>query len=413
MPSTAKGRILPRSLSRSRAYAGLSTHAKVLYPLLMTNGDDQGRLSGDSHQLKWEVCPNVEEITIEAIPQLLLEMASQGLTQTYEDRGQRVVQLLTWWEAQAAMQWAYPSDFCPAEGWNDRLRFRRGGKVITINWPGSSNGAKGIPLSELAYQLSFSASLNAALGKAIGKPQKEQEKEEEQEKETTTSAPRGLPDASPARQPSRQWTPYSDRYGVYHWWRKNSEGYVLLSREKPPRRGKNDIIQEHRWIWLNERGEIPEGYGPHHKDEDPGNNRIENLELMPLADHASMHAGNRARDPQSPVHLILKEMKSFLGYPGEMRVDPIPSYGKEGAAIKRMLARGFTPEAILAVWRGKIKHRGQFVSMVYVNEDIGKETHEKRRPPRRGPPPQRSGPPGQEGQRVRPAKRDHPATEVS
>jgi len=151
----------------------------------MANADDQGRLSADPHHLKWEVCPNVEEITPQEIPGLLAEMCRQKLVCAYEAQGHPVVQLLTWWEAQASMQWAYPSDFIPPEGWDDRLRFRRFGRVITINWPGSANGSKDIPLSELARQLSFSESLNIALGKTIGKPIGKLQKEKEKEKETT------------------------------------------------------------------------------------------------------------------------------------------------------------------------------------------------------------------------------------
>jgi len=82
--------------------------------------------------------------------------------------------------------------------------------------------------------------------------------------------------------------------------------------------------------------------------------------------------GRTAPDPR--VREIQEAMGAEFGFPEKTEIDPIPTYGKEGRAIKRMLARGFTPERILAVWRGKVKRRGgQFVSMVYVNEDIGKE----------------------------------------
>lgn len=74
------------------------------------------------------------------------------------------------------------------------------------------------------------------------------------------------------------------------------------------------------------------------------------------------------------VTLIFNAMKSYLGFPGKVAQDPIPSYGKEGKAIKRLLARGFSPDAIMACWRGKVADRGgDFVSMTWVNEDIGKK----------------------------------------
>jgi len=77
-------------------------------------------------------------------------------------------------------------------------------------------------------------------------------------------------------------------------------------------------------------------------------------------------------DPR--VKEILDEVKKDRGYPGQTDKDPIPSYGKEGQAIKRMLARGFTREEILACWRRKVSQRGgEFQSMVWVNEDIDKK----------------------------------------
>jgi hypothetical protein len=75
----------------------------------------------------------------------------------------------------------------------------------------------------------------------------------------------------------------------------------------------------------------------------------------------------------SVVTGIYAEMRSYLGFPDKLTQDPIPSYGKEGQAIKRMLTRGFTREAIVACWKSKVSQRGgEFVSMTWVNEDIGK-----------------------------------------
>lgn len=72
------------------------------------------------------------------------------------------------------------------------------------------------------------------------------------------------------------------------------------------------------------------------------------------------------------VNEIFEEMRTYLGYPDKISQDPIPSYGKEGQAIKRMLTRGFTREAIVACWKSKVSQRGgEFVSMVWVNQDIG------------------------------------------
>lgn len=69
---------------------------------------------------------------------------------------------------------------------------------------------------------------------------------------------------------------------------------------------------------------------------------------------------------------IFTEMRSYLGFPDKVKIDPIPSYGKEGQAIKRMFTRGFTREEILTCWKGKVQRGGEFVSMTWVNQDIGK-----------------------------------------
>lgn len=84
--------------------------------------------------------------------------------------------------------------------------------------------------------------------------------------------------------------------------------------------------------------------------------------------------GARKKRADPTVDEIFTEIRSYFGYPDRVKEDPIPSYGKEGQAIKRMLARGFTRKEILACWKGKVSQRGgEFVSMTWVNEDIGKK----------------------------------------
>ncbi len=72
----------------------------------------------------------------------------------------------------------------------------------------------------------------------------------------------------------------------------------------------------------------------------------------------------------SPVDICFMAIKAFYGFPDKMKQDPIPNYGKEGNAIKKMLGRGFTLEQIITLWTEKVKKRGSYVSMVWVNEDI-------------------------------------------
>ena len=163
----AKGRLLPSSLSRNQAYSALPLRAKILYPLIMANADDQGRLIAEPQMVKWDICPNVAEITRDDIGEVLAAMEEQELIRVYDAGGVRALQLLSWWADQASMQWAYPSEFVPPQDWDDRLRFRRGNQVITINWPGRENGSQTRSLADL--QLDLSGSLEIAARKALGK----------------------------------------------------------------------------------------------------------------------------------------------------------------------------------------------------------------------------------------------------
>lgn len=41
-------------------------------------------------------------------------------------------------------------------------------------------------------------------------------------------------------------------------------------------------ITMHKYIWEKHRGPVPDGFVIHHKDKDPKNNNIKNLELIPM-----------------------------------------------------------------------------------------------------------------------------------
>lgn len=45
----------------------------------------------------------------------------------------------------------------------------------------------------------------------------------------------------------------------------------------------------HRYVWEKHNGPIPKGYQIHHKDGDPLNNDISNLECLSVAEHRSQH----------------------------------------------------------------------------------------------------------------------------
>jgi len=101
-----------------------------------------------------------------------------------------------------------------------------------------------------------------------------------------------------------------------------------------------------------------------------GEGREERKDITPL----TKVKGVPQKQADPVIDEIFAEMRSYLGYPDRVERDPIPSYGKEGSAIKRMLARGFTREEVTDCWKQKVDVRGgEFVSMTWVNEDIGKK----------------------------------------
>ena len=51
----------------------------------------------------------------------------------------------------------------------------------------------------------------------------------------------------------------------------------------------NSIIDEHRLVWEQHNGVIPKEMVVHHKNNDPKDNRIENLELLSRSEHSKLH----------------------------------------------------------------------------------------------------------------------------
>ena len=97
---------------------------------MWANADDQGRLSGDPDEIKYAVCPNIDHIVKEDIPDLLKNIEQNELIKRYNTRKSAAIQLLDWWEVQR-LQWAWPSEYPPFEGWEDRLRYKKGAKEKT------------------------------------------------------------------------------------------------------------------------------------------------------------------------------------------------------------------------------------------------------------------------------------------
>lgn len=78
------------------------------------------------------------------------------------------------------------------------------------------------------------------------------------------------------------WTEYD---GIK--WYPDRRGYWIGSVE-------GAIKRLHIYVWEKYNGPVEKGYHVHHKDHNPNNNEIENLELVPASEHLSMHGKEKS-----------------------------------------------------------------------------------------------------------------------
>lgn len=140
------GKAIICKLGRSKSFGRLSLKAKVLWPMLLVACDDQGRGDASPDVVKWYICPNVDEISQNDIPELFAEMEEQEMVHVYEgDDGEPLFQLVQWWKYQNP-QWAKPSDYPAPDGWTDRIRQNvRGGDYLEQDWDSVGGFARGNP----------------------------------------------------------------------------------------------------------------------------------------------------------------------------------------------------------------------------------------------------------------------------
>lgn len=86
----------------------------------------------------------------------------------------------------------------------------------------------------------------------------------------------------------------------------NGERFYLQSSKKYFQSGDKEACERllHRRIWSDNNGPIAEGMHIHHKDGDWRNNLIDNLEMIPFADHARIHMAERWADENQKQKFI-------------------------------------------------------------------------------------------------------------
>ena len=137
-----KPRFIYPQIATSLSIAEVSALAELLFWRLLPQADDQGRLPGDPRQLKAITCPMREELSIEKIPEFLDELEKAKLIIHYSNSSTDCIQLAKWWDYQAGMRHAYPSQYPPPKGWQDQVKGAGVGKM-------PQNGAQCGPEPEL------------------------------------------------------------------------------------------------------------------------------------------------------------------------------------------------------------------------------------------------------------------------
>ena len=158
------------------------------------------------------------------------------------------------------------------------------------------------------------------------------------------------------------------------WYRVNYEELDRLCQSEP------SIVSE----WSNGKGQVDpldsvkltqssQAQSTHEKETPESNQRITSESNSREVSSST----KKQRAPKLHSRPIFAAMQKEFDYPDKTEKDPIPNYGKEAKAIARMVARGYSEDDILAFWKEKVKARGEFVSMTWVNEDIGKPDRPK------------------------------------
>lgn len=137
--------------------------------------------------------------------------------------------------------------------------------------------------------------------------------------------------------------------GGYSYGNKTS-GYYQFCLCKP---GIKKYIGAHCLVYETFIGPIPDGYHVHHKDHNPQNNNVDNLELLTIKEHCDRHkekrieASNKAHS--KPVLQYTKEGEFIAEYPSTMEAERQTGISKHIPDVcngKRKTAGGF-------IWRYK------------------------------------------------------------
>jgi len=120
--STPGPRAIYPELCDSRSLAKCGIVANALWPRLVVQADDQGRLAGNAVDVLGLCFPKMlDRVTVRQVRIALDEVEAAGMISRYEIDGEPYIQILTWWEWQASMRRAYPSRHPAPPEWIDAV----------------------------------------------------------------------------------------------------------------------------------------------------------------------------------------------------------------------------------------------------------------------------------------------------
>lgn len=96
--------------------------ANALFPRLIAQADDQGRLAGSATSVMLQCLPRLLEmggITPDTVDHALAELMDVGMLTRYVADGESYIQLARWWRWQSGQRRAYPSRWPAPKGWVD------------------------------------------------------------------------------------------------------------------------------------------------------------------------------------------------------------------------------------------------------------------------------------------------------
>lgn len=126
-------RVFKRNLVENERFGTLPLFAQHLFMMLCLLADDQGRLIGHPAFIRSRAFP-YQDVSLSDVSDGLAALSAAGLILRYQAEGRELIQILTWWDDQSRMQWASPSEYPAPDGWEDRVRYRKGNQIVARNW---------------------------------------------------------------------------------------------------------------------------------------------------------------------------------------------------------------------------------------------------------------------------------------